>query len=160
MNIIGNIPDEVEEVLASNTDFSDVVFIKSYSSNITPNPMTKIYVSIEVESVNVKNLTSPKYLGSSNGSKHFGNFTDITVVLDIYSPKNIGCNGCYNTFFKICEVFSSYSPYIVNDAYCGKIEYDDDTFCFKSSCKLNISLFMSRQISCLNSFSDIHVIKD
>ena len=160
MNIIGNIPDEIKQTLENDVNFSDVVFIKSYSSNATPNPMTKIYVSIEVEAVNVKNLTSPKYLGSFNGSKYFGNFTDVTVVLDIYSPRDIGCNGCYNTFFKICEVFSNCNTYIINDAYCGKIEYDDDTFCFKSSCKLNINLFMSRQDSCLNSFSDIHVIKD
>lgn len=160
MDIIGNIPDEIKQALANDEDFSNIVFIKSYSSNITPNPMTKIYVSIEVESVSVKNLTSPKYLGGSNNSKYFGNFTDVTVVLDIYSPKDIGCNGCYNTFFKICKFFSNYSTYIINDACCGKIEYDDDTFCFKSSCKLNISLFMSRQDLCLKSFSDIHVTKD
>lgn len=160
MNIISDIPGNIKDILLKNGDFSNVVFIKSYGSNITPNPMTKIYVSIEVESINIKDLTSPQYLGSSNGSKYFGNYTDATIVLDIYSPRSIGGNVCYDTFFNICEAFSNDSTYVINNVCCEKIKYDDDIFCFKSSCKLNISLFIARQDSNISTFSDVCVIKE
>lgn len=151
MNLLSEIPENIEQVLLNDTYFSNVIFIKSYSSNINPNPITKVYVAIELESINVKNLSTPLYLGNSNDDSYFGNYSDVVVTLDIYSPKGIGGDGCYNTFFKIYEVLSNDSTYHISNASFGKISYDDDTFCFKSSCKLNINLFMAQPDSSLNT---------
>ena len=133
MSVISEIPKRIEEILLNDDYFSNVKFVSSYSFNAAPNPITRVYISIELEEVNMKNLAFPRYLGSSNSVDYLGNYTDVVVLLDIYSPKNKSSNDCYDTFLKIYEVLSSNNVYLINNACCGKIEYDEETFCFKVS---------------------------
>lgn len=151
MSIFNDIVNTIKSNLSQSSSLSNVKFINSTVMNKVPNPIEKVYVSIGINNIEIKNGAMNSYLGIGKSGEKYGNNADIDIEMKIFSPKEKGLENCYTIFSSMYEdILCKNQIYNVKSVSCGQVSYNSDIFSFELICNIKLNLFIAYETNDIN----------
>ena len=151
MSVFNDIVNTVKSNLSQSTNLSNVRFIDSAVMNKVPNPLEKVYVSIGINNIEIKNGAMNSYLGIGKNGEKYGNNADVDIEMKIFSPKENGAENCYTIFSSMYEdILCKSQIYNVKSISCGKTSYTSDIFSFELTCNIKLNVFVAYENKDIN----------
>ena len=101
--VFNEIIDEIKGVLKEDINLSDINFVDSFRNTQRENPLVNTIVTLGIKSVEIKDKSFGRYLGTRNGNECFGKKGIIEVSLNIYVPKSLSGKTAEDVFYNICN---------------------------------------------------------
>lgn len=151
MSIFIDIVDKIKSGLSQNHNLSDVKFIDLNITDVVPNPIENVYVSIGFCNIEIKSGAFNSYIGMGNDGERYGNNAEIDLEMKIVSPRENNAGNCYKIFSRIYEeLLYNENDYNVKTISCGKAKYNSDIFSFELVCKIKLNAVVGYETEDIN----------
>ena len=159
MGLFSDLTQNIITALSNDQKFKKIVFYKSLSSNVRPNPVNKTYVTVGIANVTIEGGSFYDYLGFRHGNEFYGKLVKSDVAISIYVPQKSGGETCYDIFSDIYDcLLNSGSDLNIKSISCDKAIYDSELFSFVLSANVRIESLIGYETDDAE-ISDITVIK-
>lgn len=146
MNSFTEIVGTIKDHLSTLNEFENVNFIISSPSSKVPNPISKIYVTLGIDQIEISQGAFSGYLGILEDKEIYGDLNDINVGMKIYLPKTMDGEICYDVFSKIYgALLEDDNNFNIQSIKCEKVDYDSKISAYTMKCEIKISTLVGHE---------------
>ena len=146
MNSFTEIVGTIKDHLWTLNEFENVNFIISSPSSKVPNPISKIYVTLGIDQIEISQGAFSGYLGILEDKEIYGDLNDINVGMKIYLPKTMDGEICYDVFSKIYgALLEDDNNFNIQSIKCEKVDYDSKISAYTMKCEIKISTLVGHE---------------
>lgn len=146
MNSFTEIVGTIKDHLSTLDEFENVNFIISLPSSKVPNPISKIYVTLGIDQIEISQGAFSGYLGILEDKEIYGDLNDINVGMKIYLPKTMDGEICYDVFSKIYgALLEDDNNFNIQSIKCEQVDYDSKISAYTMKCEIKISTLVGHE---------------